>query len=268
MYGCLFCGADGPYTTIEHTVPEALGNDDSVLLGEVCDGCQAYLGAKVESFALEKAPIGPLRVLLRLTGKRGKLPLANTSVSERTRGYLPESHAVNDRGITFGVDDDSRVWVALEDPNMVSDIVAGEKTDFRFVLSAKHLAMLGRLLGKMALELLCREDPHEARSARYAELRHFVRFGVRRELWVIAHKQICHWRDLIKPQAGGECETVTCYEFGFYDTAEDRIFAFMFGGEVWAICMDRYMPSEQTRAVLAGECYEPIWYSREEWMLR
>ncbi len=44
MKPCLFCELHGPLTTKEHTVPEALGNDDSVLVGEVCDACQAYLG--------------------------------------------------------------------------------------------------------------------------------------------------------------------------------------------------------------------------------
>ncbi len=265
MRGCLFCGGTGPFTTVEHTVPEALGNDDSVLLGEVCDGCQSYLGREVEKFALSQPPIGPMRALLRIRGKRGKLPTIETSIPERHGGHLPAYDFGSDQGITFGVGDDGHLWVAIERPEMVRAIMNGEKTEFKFVLTPKHIAALGRLLGKMALELLCAENPLEAREPRYDELRRYVRFGVRKEIWLLAYRQACNYREIIETGVDGlgPFETVTCYEYGFYDVGTDRIFAFMFGGEVWAISMDGFVPCEASREVFASELYRPVWSSRE-----
>lgn len=262
--GCLFCGGPGPFTTVEHTVPEALGNDDSVLLGEVCDSCQSYLGREVEKFALTQPPIGPMRALLKIRGKRGRLPMVDTSVREREGSYLPSFDARSDQGLTFGVGENGDLWVAIERPEMAQAIKSGEKTAFLFVLTPKHIATLGRLLGKMALELLCAHNPEEAREKRYQELRRYVRYGVRKELWVLAHKRVCDYREVIEEGVDefGPYQTVTCYEYKLFDVGNDRIFAFMFGGDAWAISMDGFEPSMEAKEMFASEGYVPVWSSR------
>lgn len=264
---CLFCSSNGPFTTVEHTIPAALGNDESILVGHVCDACQNYLGKEVEAFALREPPIGPLRVLLGIRGRRGKLPVVESQAREGKGGRLPSFHPASDAGLTFGADEAEGAWVAIERGDMVKAILQGSKADFRFVLTPKHLAMMGRLLGKMALELLCQSDPEFARLARFDELRRFVRFGVRRDLWVIGHKRVCHLEELKTLVLDGEAfnETVTCYEYSMLEVGAERLFTFMFGGESWVISMDSCMPSEETKAFLANERYLPLWYSREEW---
>ena len=62
MPECLFCGNDGPFTTVEHIIPESLGNDDLVLEGEVCDSCQRYFGKEVEKYVLSHTPLAFWRV--------------------------------------------------------------------------------------------------------------------------------------------------------------------------------------------------------------
>lgn len=37
---CLFCSSHGRCSTVEHVIPESLGNDDLMLAGHVCDGCK------------------------------------------------------------------------------------------------------------------------------------------------------------------------------------------------------------------------------------
>ena len=37
---CIFCSEKGPYNTVEHIIPESLGNDDTLLANCVCDKCQ------------------------------------------------------------------------------------------------------------------------------------------------------------------------------------------------------------------------------------
>ena len=267
MTPCLFCGAEGPYTTIEHTIPEALGNDESVLFGEVCDKCQSYLGKEVEAFALRQSPIGPIRVLLKIRGKRGKLPLVDTSIPEGKGGMLPSYHKYNDTGLVFGVDEENQSWVAINSDQKVQAILSGEKRAFVFVATPKHVAMLGRLLGKMALEILCESDPHEARASRYDDLRRYVRQGVTKDLWVIASKRVCDWQELVTRVNDGPdiLETVKCYEYGIFEFPGERIFPFMFGGEVFAISMDRSLPLPSTTSMFAEEFYIPFWYPRDSW---
>jgi hypothetical protein len=52
---CIFCKQDSKDSkTIEHIIPESLGNKDHILLsGVVCDKCNNYFGLKVEKPLLE-----------------------------------------------------------------------------------------------------------------------------------------------------------------------------------------------------------------------
>jgi len=81
---CLFCESNGPFNTVEHIIPEALGNDDLVMSGHVCDACQSYFGKEVEKYVLSKTPIGFWRVFLAIRGKKGKLPTIDLSLMVRS----------------------------------------------------------------------------------------------------------------------------------------------------------------------------------------
>jgi hypothetical protein len=74
---CLFCKQDSSRSrSVEHIIPESLGNDDLVLpRGVVCDACNQYFGSKIESTVLQKAPFGVERVMQAVATKRGKSPL-------------------------------------------------------------------------------------------------------------------------------------------------------------------------------------------------
>ena len=127
--------------------------------------------------------------------------------------------------------------------------------------------MVGRLLGKMAIEIICQSDPNEARHPRYDKLRRYVRYGVTEELWVLAYHYKGDWRQVIKlREKDGELfENVICYSYTLYQVQEGQIFTFDFGGDSWAISMNNWMPSQEMKDYLASERYQPIWYSRSEW---
>lgn len=232
---CLFCRGVGPFTTVEHTILAALGNDESFLTGQVCDSCQRYLGKEVEAFAVREPPIGPMRVLLDIRGRRGKLPTAESYCRADKCGRLPSFHPSSDAGIAFGRDDSEGTWVAIENSEMVRAFMDGSRTSFQFVFTPKHAAMLGRLIGKIALEVLCESNRAEARESRFDELRRYVRFGVSREFWVLGYKQVCDWREMktLENVEGELNETVTCYEYSMVEVGPERLFAFMFGGQSW-----------------------------------
>ncbi|GFO81538.1 MAG: hypothetical protein A49_11650 [Methyloceanibacter sp.] len=73
---CIFCKKRaGPFTSEEHTFPEALGNTNELLLPEgfVCDPCNNVL-SRLDQKLVEFAPISYLRVMNVPLTKKGKFP--------------------------------------------------------------------------------------------------------------------------------------------------------------------------------------------------
>lgn len=72
---CLFCKADSSRSrSVEHAIPEALGNRTLVLpVGVVCDGCNNYFAVKVEGPLLKTGSLQQLRARQGVPTKRGRL---------------------------------------------------------------------------------------------------------------------------------------------------------------------------------------------------
>lgn len=73
---CLFCKKDSDETkSIEHIVPESLGNKSFVLpLGYVCDKCNNYFALRVEKPFMELKQIQYLRFQAEVPNKKNKIP--------------------------------------------------------------------------------------------------------------------------------------------------------------------------------------------------
>jgi hypothetical protein len=100
---CIYCTkTEGHFTSEEHILPEALGNDDLVLArGYVCDGCNNGLLALLDRTLLDFPPIAFLRTHYVPHLKGGKLPSANLQNME-VKKTLPtriEIHAKDKTGL-------------------------------------------------------------------------------------------------------------------------------------------------------------------------
>lgn len=73
---CIFCkNPSSSSKSVEHVIPESLGNKRHVLLrGIVCDGCNNYFSRKVEKPFLDLPAVRRLRFQQNLESKRGKIP--------------------------------------------------------------------------------------------------------------------------------------------------------------------------------------------------
>lgn len=264
---CLFCRSNGPFNTIEHIIPEALGNDDLVISGHVCDACQSYLGKEIERFVLSETPIGFWRVHLAMRGKKGKLPTVDLSVPTEPKGVLPQWSKYHDSKVGFAAHKDGTSSVIIEDPEMLEEVLSGKRTEFRFVFSPKHLVQIGRFLGKIAIELLCKEDPVLARHSRFDELRHYVRYGHRKEIWPIFHAIKGSLEDLVTLRKAGDeaFEEVLCYEYGVHRSEKYWSFSFRTGLDFWVICMNDRYPTPTIREAYPGVELDLLWYPSESW---
>ena len=73
---CLFCKGDSTASrSVEHIIPESLGNSTALLPpGVVCDVCNNYFARKVEAPFLHSPALLNLRFRQRLPNKRGRVP--------------------------------------------------------------------------------------------------------------------------------------------------------------------------------------------------
>src|SRR5229473_3930495 len=73
---CIFCKGDSTQSrSVEHIIPEALGNIEHVLpRGVVCDGCNNYFARKVEGPLLETPWFRHVRSRQWIGNKRGYVP--------------------------------------------------------------------------------------------------------------------------------------------------------------------------------------------------
>ncbi|QMW05424.1 HNH endonuclease [Spirosoma foliorum] len=82
---CIFCKQDSSGSrSVEHIVPESLGNKSHVLpTGVVCDRCNQYFALKIEKVLLEQEFFKNLRHRNAIESKRGRI-----SPSEKVLGTI------------------------------------------------------------------------------------------------------------------------------------------------------------------------------------
>ncbi|MFD5780037.1 HNH endonuclease [Streptomyces sp. NPDC126933] len=73
---CIFCKRDAKGSrSVEHVVPESLGNTTMILpAGTVCDACNNYFAVKVEKPFLESPEIIALRFHQAIPSKKRRIP--------------------------------------------------------------------------------------------------------------------------------------------------------------------------------------------------
>jgi HNH endonuclease len=78
MPTCLYCRReDRKFTSVEHLVPEGLGNKEIVLpVGVVCDKCNNEVLSQLDKALIEFGPLALLRVKYAVPTKAGKMPEA------------------------------------------------------------------------------------------------------------------------------------------------------------------------------------------------
>jgi hypothetical protein len=161
---CIYCLSDeGSFTSEEHVIPEALGNDEAVLQrGWVCDSCNNEC-SKLDQFLVEFEPLSLQRVLNVPFTKGGKLPRAefgNVIIEKR----MPRVIRLIDKTKTPSI----QVYDRQEDGTV----------KFNFNVQGKKpldVQKLGRALLKIALGMVAFQSGRErACHPRYDLARSFI----------------------------------------------------------------------------------------------
>ncbi len=263
---CLFCKESGPFNTIEHIVPESLGNDSDILVGLVCDKCQNYLGSKVEKPALEKTPFAFWRTFLGIKTKKDKLP--SFTFSPPSKGKIPAQHPLTDE-IGFTAHHDGSTSVEIYNSSLVHQILTGKKHSFVLVASPWHLSIMGRFIGKIGLEYLASSNYDLAMTSQFDALRIFVRHGSTKYLWPLymsQHGTIDDIKGTFVDKGEFLEQEVFCYEYflGVINQNE-YVFVLSVGTDVILICLSHRKPDNKFKKLIQGVVLKCVHYPDNSW---
>lgn len=254
---CIFCGSCGPFNSVEHIIPEGLGNKDLILENKVCDKCNNYFGSKIESFILKSSPIGFWKTYLRIDGKKRKLPTFQTACGTN-KGRLPKDHSFND---DFSVicEKDGTTSILISDKD-ISKVADGTKTSFHIVFTPHMVSMIGRFLLKVGLEYLCYKDI-ETTAQKYDKAKNYARYGKDHDLWPIFHFTSGNIQDLItRFEKNNELfEEVFYYHLDLVKHLDYEIITLKVGTDVFAVCLNEQYPPPDIASHFPKD-FKPIWY--------
>jgi HNH endonuclease len=191
---CIFCKEPSDTcTSVEHVVPESLGNKTHVLPpGVVCDSCNNYFAGKVEQLVLESEYFKALRFADSIPSKKGKYPGIDGIVYpdapvqlSRDRTGLPHLPLSGDipsalRAVNYLSDPNGgRILFPANDPALPD-----EKIFSRF------MAKVG--LEALALRFLPHPGGHEyvVNETQLDPVRNYARRGSMIETWPISVRRI------------------------------------------------------------------------------
>lgn len=240
---CIFCQCEGDvFHTIEHIVPESLGNTDDILENAVCDKCQNYLGREIENYVLSKTPFGFWRTMAGTPSKKGKPPMFNPSQKPSTSGKTFDFHPFTDNGfVIHPMNGESIIEVEATDKTILEDIINEKRSSFKIVMTPKMLIMIGRFLGKIGIEYWYREFGNNVFEKDFDELRNYVRNGTTKYIWPIFHGQLQGNLLEYKRKNTYEEERVL-YQYQIFQIHDLIFFCFDIGTEYYSIILNKQYP--------------------------
>ena len=157
---CIFCDSDKNITTIEHIVPESLGNLTYVLDKDgICKSCNNKF-AKFEQAALSNTIIGFERTRFSILTKKGKLPRSEVKRVVFTADKQMRKNTIEFSGVT-------------QDEITNFDSQTGS---FQMKVSAfdKNEVLVSKFLLKIGIESLYKSNKKIFKKYNFTELKDFI----------------------------------------------------------------------------------------------
>ncbi len=189
---CLFCKQNSDTSkSVEHIIPESLGNKDHVLpKGLVCDNCNQYFARKVEKPLLEQPYFRNVRHRARIESKKGRVPIENAII------ISPELAKAD---IIFDRKEDKTI-IIMEDEEKARRIFSSPKGSMiipAFDKPEDNNKILSRFLAKVAVEgllhWLLKEDgwiDEVMTNSGLDEIKKYARYGQGVEFWPYHQRRI------------------------------------------------------------------------------
>jgi len=187
---------------------------------------------------------------------------------KKNKGRIPFISKYHDQKVGFTAHEDGSMSVDLKDSEMIKNIKDGTKNNFTFNLSPKHLILIGRFLGKMAIELLAHKDRGISLDTEFDSLRKYVRYGITKSIWPILNGQLIDRLDLWKNTENKNYESRTIYSYSIIEIYNHFIFIFDIGWDRWGIILNNQFPHPSIIEKLKDDKCQNIkfiFYQDSEW---
>jgi hypothetical protein len=195
---CIFCKESSDNSkSVEHIIPESLGNKSHVLAsGIVCDKCNNYFASKIEKEVLELPYFKSLRQRNYILNKKNKLPRENAYIIHANGGQIEVVQRLG-----------NLLEVNIENKDIFNLIKEG-KADKLVVpilpLPPIENVFVSRLLGKIALEALaqrvCKVEEWNKDFIEHKDLddlRNYVRYG-QGKFWIYNVRRVYNETNIFK----------------------------------------------------------------------
>lgn len=147
---CIFCKSDSSFSkSVEHIIPESLGNVEHILPpGVVCDKCNNYFSLKIEKQMLEQPYFFNIRFRQGIESKKGRTPLG--------------------RGLSITPRSEVAVGIEVKPEKQIYHVIWENDKDLEKAISQKHGSIMipiiplpqkdnkiiSRFIGKVGIEVL------------------------------------------------------------------------------------------------------------------
>ena len=229
---CIFCKQDSSMSrTVEHIIPEALGNKEHILpAGVVCDSCNEYFALKIEKPLLELDYFRHARFRKMVPNKEDRIPTIQAV-------YLPGNMLVeimrNEEGTSiypFKEANSSQFVRSMLTHDTGSLIIPEPALPDEQIVS--------RFLGKVAIEVLAfrllgvpggLEEIVD--KPELDKLRHYVRFGDPRMQWPFHRRRLYHEDKVFYEEGYGQYDVLHEFDLLYTESQELYLVLAIFGIE-------------------------------------
>lgn len=195
---CIFCKKDSTNSiSIEHIIPESLGNIDHVLpRGVVCDACNNYISREVEKPILNLPYIKECRFYAGIQSKKKRIPpIDGIHLQSKTLIQLIKTPNESETSICTLYEDDTPRWIKSIHKNKTGTLIVPVSTK-PFV----NDYVVSRFVAKVGLEVLAFRISDTGKNltaleeiidkVELDELRNYVRRGTPGKIWPYTSREI------------------------------------------------------------------------------
>ena len=190
---CIFCKQNSDScVSVEHIVPESLGNTEHILpKGWVCDSCNNYIAIKVEKPFLDSMFGRHSRFWMQVPNKKGRIPSA-LGLHPKSRSKIELIHSKGE-GLCVAAAD------GANESKFIDSLKSNSVGSFYIPVSDLPDAdyVTARFIAKIALEVLahrCSESPgwndEVVDKPELDELRNYVRIGQPNTIWPLSIRRL------------------------------------------------------------------------------
>ena len=224
---CIFCKCDSSSSvSVEHIIPESLGNKEHVLpRGIVCDKCNNYFARKVEKPLLDFDFFIHARVKNFLANKKGRVPTINNTFLLSPKPIRLQLSRDKDGSRSIYLIDEDR------EAEFINYLQTHDSGTFVYPVAAPVDSYLfSRFLAKVGLEVLADKVMKVTGwrkgvifNKQLDKLRHFARYGAINKNWPYQERRLYEENHRFFDETNENYEVL--HEFNTLYTEQQELYA-------------------------------------------